>query len=423
MSGLLIEVVRLLNNTDAQGSARLPEPFKPEKRDVVVNQIWFLSMMLSLVAVVTGTFCLQWISAFLRKDVVYRSTSPANALALRQLRFEGLVGWGVLHAPAVLLLVVQTSIVLFAIGLAYLLWSISHAAARPTIIVGGASAVLLYLANLMPFLQSLAGVVFPGTLAIPQCPFKSPTSWLLHSACVLLNTPWVIPIRQFIPWNWGDTTTQRISFWCDDLGGLLADSLWQWYDKLCGDAREWWGPQHGPWPYSYYLVHGIASAMEILVSKPDAMEIIPSCISVLRQQFRDAKTWGRLFDTKLSTTEKALLEGRGLLEYGEDSRTKAVSTAHIENLRQDFLSAHFFEYLVAHSEKLGRILHRHRIELYIRIKNSGRSFTIADNHLLEDQSDTSEDSDDRDGPVGSSLDCPVFGPEKAQDMSQGRTKY
>lgn len=59
MASLLGEVVRLLNNTSAQGTALPPKPFTPDKHDIVVNQIWFISMIFGLIAVVMGTFCLQ----------------------------------------------------------------------------------------------------------------------------------------------------------------------------------------------------------------------------------------------------------------------------------------------------------------------------------------------------------------------------
>lgn len=332
-----------------------------------------------------------------------------------------------LHAPAFLLLVVQTSIVLFTIGLVYLLWSIDHAAARPAIIIAGTSGALLYLANLMPFLQSLVGAMIPATLSVPQCPYKSPTSWLLHSACVLLNFPWIIVVRGFIRWTWGDGVAQRVSYWCHDLGGLLSYYPWQWYDGLCRNVREWWGPQNGRWPYSHYLVRGTASAIEALVSKSDAMETIPSCIQVLQQQFRDAETWEKLFNTKLSRMEKALLEDKVSLRSGDEdegTEDQTILVTRTKNLRRDFLSAHFFQHLVAHSEKIGRILHQHRIELYIRIKNSSQDVTIVEDHVApEHRSDTSRDSDNNNGPVGSSLDCPVLRGENAQDMSQGEAKH
>lgn len=419
MSDLLIEVVRLLNNTSAQGTARLPQPFTPDKRDIMVNQLWFLSMTLSLVAVVVGTFCLQWISSFLRTDVANKLSSPERVLALRQLRFDGLVGWGVLHAPAFLLLIVQASIALFAIGLVYLLWGISSVAALPTVIVGGISATILYIANLLPFLQSLVGVVIPATLAIPQCPFKSPTSWIMHHTCILLMAP-LMPLGRPIHGERGDSIGTRFRFWLYHQPRLLNHYLWRRYDRVCQRAREWWGPRSGSRFYSYYLIRGIASAMEILVAEPNAVDIIPSCIRLLQWQFRDAESWENLFRRKLSTAEKAMLEGHVSLGSSVGGQDVADSAAHFRNLRRDFLNAHIFQRLVKHSQKLARILLRHRIELYIRIKNSGQGIIIPHDQVSEHESDIYEDGDNQDGPIGSSLICPIDpSGDNIQEMSQG----
>ncbi|EKM77029.1 hypothetical protein AGABI1DRAFT_62411, partial [Agaricus bisporus var. burnettii JB137-S8] len=187
MSELLVEVVRLLNDTSAQGKAQLPKSFAPNHHAIVVNNLWFLSMILNLIAVAIGTFCLQWISAISRgSDLTEKSIPPHKSLALRQLRREGLVGWGVLYAPEALLFIVQLSIGLFTCGLVYFLWNLNKATAIPVLVAACLTGVLLYLINLLPFLQSLMGAFIPATLSIPECPYKSPTSWLIQSAGSLL---------------------------------------------------------------------------------------------------------------------------------------------------------------------------------------------------------------------------------------------
>ncbi|XP_006461494.1 hypothetical protein AGABI2DRAFT_69067, partial [Agaricus bisporus var. bisporus H97] len=179
---LLIDVVKLLNDTDARGTVPPRDTtsldFDPDDNDVIINQLWFLSMTLSLSAVVVGTFCLQWLSTFQRKELKRKSYD--DALALRQLRFEGLMGWGVPHVPGFLLLTVQGAFVLFTIGLMYLLWSVNNRVAVPVVITGGVVALLLAIAAIMPLLQSVLGRIIPSTLHIPQCPYKSPLSWVFH---------------------------------------------------------------------------------------------------------------------------------------------------------------------------------------------------------------------------------------------------
>ncbi|XP_006457482.1 hypothetical protein AGABI2DRAFT_229926, partial [Agaricus bisporus var. bisporus H97] len=185
-TALLGDIVRLLNDTDARGTVHPRDPtaldFNPRHSEVVVNQMWFLSMTLSLSAVMVGTLCLQWLSTFRRKELKQRTYD--DALALRQLRFEGITGWGVRHVPEILLLTVQSAVVLFSTGLMYLLWSVNKQVAIPVLVFGGFVALLLIITTAMPLLQSVIGWLFPSTLIIPQCPYKSPVSWLLHRGCV-----------------------------------------------------------------------------------------------------------------------------------------------------------------------------------------------------------------------------------------------
>lgn len=424
-SQLLIQVVHLLNDTArAQGSAQLPQPFMPDKRDVAVNLIWFLSLILSLVAVVMGTFCLQWVSAFLRTDVTNKSSSPGDALALRQLRFDGLVDWGVLQAPAILLLLVQASLVLFTIGLVYFLWGVNRTAALPTTFVAGVSGGVLYLTNILPFLQSFLGVVIPKTLTVSQCPYKSPTSWLLHHTCVLLVAPCFIPYSHSAHRRgaWGESIAHKVSLWWDRQLHLFRDYRWQQYDELCRNVREWWGPQHGSGSYSYYLVRGIASAMEILVLEPNAVDIISSCIQVLRWRFSAVEAWEELFHRNLSRAEKAMLKDNVLVESstpeGEDVGNPTILPSRIENLKRDFLNAHILQHLVGHSQKLDRILFQHRVELYVRIKNSSQDIIVPEDRVSEHLSDSDDNSN---GPIGSSLDCPIeFWRQNVEEMSPGK---
>ncbi|KAF9444519.1 hypothetical protein P691DRAFT_639821, partial [Macrolepiota fuliginosa MF-IS2] len=175
---LLSLVVSLLNATNATDRT-VPQPptFILDRDVVTINQLWFLSMTQSLAAVVLGTLCLQWLSAFTRKSKI---KTHDKALALRQMRYEGLIGWGVPRVPAILLLNVQAALVLFAIGLLWFLWSTNKDVAFPVAIVSGVTILYLVLTTMLPLLQSIIAWMFPKTLTIPQCPFKSPISFIIH---------------------------------------------------------------------------------------------------------------------------------------------------------------------------------------------------------------------------------------------------
>ncbi|KAJ3561889.1 hypothetical protein NP233_g9917 [Leucocoprinus birnbaumii] len=167
---LLNQVVVLLNDTSKQGTATgvSSTASVPEDYAIIVSQLWFLSMTLSLSAVVVGTLCLQWLSAFRRTDIKYMPHE--EALALRQLRFEGLIWWHVPRVPAILLLTVQGALVLFAIGLLYLLWNINRRVALPVAIVSGI-AVFFVEPN-----DSNASIAIDARLAHPKNACDSPMS-------------------------------------------------------------------------------------------------------------------------------------------------------------------------------------------------------------------------------------------------------
>lgn len=390
---LLGEIIRLLNDTSAQGTAQPLQQFTPSNSDVVVNQLWFLSMTLSISAVVVGTLCLQWVSVFRRPNA--KHTSHEDSLALRQLRYDGLIGWGVPRVPGILILAVQGSLVLFTIGLLYLLWSDNKRVALPVAIVSGVSVILLTLTTVMPLLQSAAGWITPRSLAIPQCPYKSPISWVAHHGCVLLA------VLLSLPFCWLPRIRKNMSKWQQRQLELLRDYLWQTYDEHWRRQRERRGPQASklnPHGYSYYLARGLASAMEALVFRLNAVHIVHSCLQEFHGKSGDVETFEELFNIQFSLEEKALL--------GADSPPATPGNPR-SYLKRDFLNAHALQYLVTQNQKLHRILLPHRLELYIRIKN------------LSDANKEARPGDR--GYIGSSIECPIQSLRDAQALSSGES--
>lgn len=358
----LDEVIRLLSDPGTRTTPQPRQGFEPNDRFIVVNQLWFLSMTLSLSAVIAGTLCIQWLSAFRRTDVKHKPHD--DALALRQLRYEGLIGWGVPRVPAILLLTVQGALVLFAIGLLYLLWAVNIRVAIPVAIVSGVTALLLVLTTLMPLLQSVVGWVLPPTLAIPQCPYKSPISWGVHRFFVLLAVICSLPF-----WM------KRVSKWRRQQVILLTDYLWQEYDEIWRRQRESWGPQKGSQGYSYYLVRGLAFAMERLVFQPNTVHIVHACLQDFHGTSAEVETFEKLFSKDFPEVEEDLL--KAMLSHpdaavGSEVNPAALAPINLDNLRRDFLNAHALQHFVTHNQKLHRTLLPHRVELFIRIKNSSR---------------------------------------------------
>ncbi|KAJ3564888.1 hypothetical protein NP233_g7998 [Leucocoprinus birnbaumii] len=304
---LLGQLVTMMNDSTTVGSAQQLPQSTPAHHEVVVNQLWFLSMTLSLCAVVVGTLCLQWLSAFHRPDV--RHVPHDDALALRQLRYEGLIGWGVPRVPAILLLTVQGALVLFAIGLLYLLWSVNKHVALPVAIVSGVSVLLLLLTSFMPLLQSVLGWLFPQSLVVSQCPYKSPISWVIHRTGVLLAVMLTFPVICLPRFT-------KLSEWHKDQVSLLTDYLWQRFDELWRKYREDYGPQSSKLrtsqssitdkseKYSHYLVRGLASAMETLVFQPSAVSIIHTCLQEFHGTRAEVETFESLFSKDFTKAEE-----------------------------------------------------------------------------------------------------------------------
>lgn len=401
MVDLLRSVVQLLNDPGSQTTIPPPQPFVPKNHYIVVNQLWFLSMTLTIGAVVVGTLCLQWLSAFRRADVKHMPHD--DALALRQLRFDGLMAWGVPFVPAALLVAVQSALVLFAIGLLYLLWSVNRQVAFPVAVVGGVSVILLALTTTMPLLQSVVGWMLPKTLTVPQCPYKSPISWAVHRLCVSLATICSFPFVRLS----GDGS--RISGWHERQLKLLPDFLWQEYDELWRRQRERRGPQSSKTKgYSYYLARALASAMGALIFRDD-VHIIHGCLQDFHGTKAEVETLKELFQVELTGAEESLLQGTIPHPTQPGNPTvKHPSTLKRVHLRRDFLNAHTLQHFAKHNQKLHRTLLPQRVELYVRIKNSPYANECTEGELEDRWS------------IGSSVGCPIRSLHDAQQLSAGK---
>jgi hypothetical protein len=356
ISDLLVQVVQLLNDTRMQGNAKLPKPFIANNRDVVVNQLWYLSMTLSLVAVVTGSFCLQWISAFLpASESTSKPASPVDSLAMRQLRFEGVVGWGVLHAPELLLFMVQVSIGLFTSGLIFFLWNISPRAALPSLVVASIAAILLSLANLIPFFQPLLGLFYRKFLTAPQCPYKSPAAWLVRAIFSL----WLTILKRLLK----STTTAN---WLQILPQPFTDFRWKEHDLMCAKLRE---PSHGSsHPHLRFFGLCFSEAVDDIIYDIGIRDILNPFLDALQPVFSKAQDWETFSQDKLSHDEKGFLNEEYRLV--PDPQLHGNVFQYARKIRVDFINALILQHLTLRSVKLGRILFDLRVELYIRIMNS-----------------------------------------------------
>lgn len=148
--------------------------FSVSPSDVRINILWFLSLTLSMATVLIGILCMQWLQEFGRDA----ARSHKDAIAIRQMRYEGLYQWKVPMILSLLPLLLQLSLVLFFAGVLELLWSRNRTVAIWITVVVGLVFLILILTTVLPALQSR--FTKDPFLKVGQCPYKSPQSWAFY---------------------------------------------------------------------------------------------------------------------------------------------------------------------------------------------------------------------------------------------------
>lgn len=164
-----------------------PDPFVVTAEVVRVNIFWFLSLTLSLATVLIGILCMQWLREYQRESTL----SYKGGVALRQMRYEGFMAWGVPQILSALPLLFQAAVVLFFAGLLEFLWMLNRTVAAYVTAAVGAVLLFLIITTIAPTLQFI--ITPMADLTIAQCPFKSPQSWAFHR--LILNLVALIPLR------------------------------------------------------------------------------------------------------------------------------------------------------------------------------------------------------------------------------------
>lgn len=342
-----------------------PTPFTPEDYIILVNQVYFASIALSLIAVVIGAFCLQWISAFSRlSDLNYKPDEPAYSLAMRQLRYEGMVGWGVHHAPGLLLLLVQVSIGLFMAGLLIFLWNISHRVALPALVITSTGGFLLSVANALPSLQRTLASFFKKFRTYPQCPYKSPASWLvksLYDFVLFIFKPCLMPCL-------GQIKTKQ--FRIPKFTWPFTDFSWKKHDSICAELLGGTGGRTS----RGHIALGFVSASQSFAYQDKSLSTIFGGIEALQKALPNSDGWQEFTHKDhrtFSSGEEDLLDRRLFwANMPKKFDTDERKTKYALQMKNDFLTALTLQHLTRDNLTLTGICFHYRVELYIRIKNS-----------------------------------------------------
>ncbi|KAK7685448.1 hypothetical protein QCA50_011311 [Cerrena zonata] len=124
-STLLAQLVLHFNGTSGlqdAGYTFAPLPSSAASMDVVVNSLWFVSLICSVITASVGIFVKQW----LRDYINIACSSSEEWVRIRQIRHESIHQWRVFELSTFLPLLLQFALLLFLIGLALFLLSINQ---------------------------------------------------------------------------------------------------------------------------------------------------------------------------------------------------------------------------------------------------------------------------------------------------------
>lgn len=137
--------------------AVLAAPNPPSEMDVRINTLWFLSLAISLTASLLAIMVQQW----LREYRIPGHLSIRERVRLRQYRYDALKAWDVPMIVSVLPILLQIALVLFLLGLCYLLKSLDKTVAKAFIAFVGIALSAYFAFTVLP-------------IASRHCPYKSP---------------------------------------------------------------------------------------------------------------------------------------------------------------------------------------------------------------------------------------------------------
>lgn len=201
---LLLEQISLqLNefgsiNAQINGTKQSPQlsvgnsNFSPAPYAVRLNILWFSSLVCSLVDALIGILAKQWLREYMSEC----SSSPREAVHLRQHRYNGLIGWYIPEIIAFLPLLLEIALVLFLIGLIELLWSLHPFVAGVVSVLVAVSLLFYVCTSILPILSV-------------NCPYKSPQSWLLLVVSKTISSPSYTPATIHSDWRCRDFASLR----------------------------------------------------------------------------------------------------------------------------------------------------------------------------------------------------------------------
>lgn len=149
----------------------VPPSSGPTDVQIRINILWFLSLGIGLITSFLAIVVQQWF----REYEVPNYVTIRDRVRVRQIRYQGLITWGVPQIVSILPVLLQVALILFLTGLYNLLDSLNGPVAKAFIAFLGLALALYFALTVLP-------------MAFRQCPYRSPLADLIIRAYSLIAT-------------------------------------------------------------------------------------------------------------------------------------------------------------------------------------------------------------------------------------------
>lgn len=341
---LLLRIITQLQIQSGANNVTLPplpppiNAYRPSSQVFVANMCWFISLTVALGTVLFGTVCLQWIREFERNPRL----GFKEAFEFRQMRYEGLMDWGIPFIISSLPLLLQLSLLLFFLGLSFFLQNFDPIIAASISVLIALIVVFLCVTMMLPAMQCFTSSSKSHDQRSSLCPFKSPYARLFGvfvSSCSLC----LINIYRFFSDNPDAFQEKRAFFqkiFQSGSGWTSVDMAWLQtsYDTSRG-AKD--SCPHSPAALAW-LARTYTPSHDALCAFYHCLRDIDSSAAMATLQ-------------KLSSVPSSTNFDWMAVDYGV----------------KDIQSAFALDNFVNASPQLHNSLLSHRVELFVRILNQG----------------------------------------------------
>ncbi|KAF8885843.1 hypothetical protein CPB85DRAFT_1442034 [Mucidula mucida] len=185
--------------------------FHPKRSDLLVNELWFASLGLSLTTALITVLTKQWIHQYMAMP----SRSPRHRARTRQFRNDSFQKWHVPLIIGLLPVLMHLALGIFFVGLVMYLYGLSGIIAATLGCIAGLAFLAYFSSNLLP-------------LFFPDCPYKT---LLSHYAYATLSY-----VKRRFPCLWGPRRRKTSGCSLKDVEGTLVVKH---ADKLDAHAIVW----------------------------------------------------------------------------------------------------------------------------------------------------------------------------------------